>query len=508
MGNVYVTGSFLGTVVFGATTLTGTTTNAFVAKLDAAGQWQWVVQPSSSTSNNGQQIAVDASGNVYVAGTYRDVVSFGATSLASRGDADVFVARLSASTGQWLGAARAGGPSGDSCNGLVVVGTDAYVAGVYGTAVAFDNLITLSSNPDNSSTFIAKLSGTQWQWATNVGNLSMSVHGLARSSATGKLYVSGRFLNTRSTAFGSTTLVPAAGRIIVSQVDAVTGQVLGAAQGGSGPNDNCGAIATDSQGRLVVLGNFGLNGYAGNFGSYSLPAAASASSTGDVYVACLDPAALTWQWATAVRCTDQIYPSNLVGGRNGEVCAVGGFEGTLAPVTMTSVGQSCFLARLDAAGQPLLVDRTTGTGNTVGISVAVDNAGEVYLGGAFARTVTLGTTTLSSANTANLSPNTVFIAKTGLLLGTRSSTVATTGLELYPNPARSSTTLFIPKGLLREPVSVTVCNALGGVVQRTTLPAGRADAELALDLANLPAGLYLVQLATAQGPLVKRLVVE
>ena len=66
----------------------------------------------------------------------------------------------------------------------------------------------------------------------------------------------------------------------------------------------------------------------------------------------------------------------------------------------------------------------------------------------------------------------------------------------------------MPAALLRQAVDVTLLNTLGQVVRRIGVPAGRADAQVALDLDNLPAGLYLVQLATAQGPLVKRLVVE
>lgn len=79
---------------------------------------------------------------------------------------------------------------------------------------------------------------------------------------------------------------------------------------------------------------------------------------------------------------------------------------------------------------------------------------------------------------------------------------------LFPNPAHHAATLVVPAALLHQPATVAVHNALGQVVYRTAVPAARVAAQVALDLAHLPAGLYLVQLATSQGPLVKRLLVE
>ncbi|MDB5270939.1 MAG: C-terminal target protein [Hymenobacter sp.] len=93
------------------------------------------------------------------------------------------------------------------------------------------------------------------------------------------------------------------------------------------------------------------------------------------------------------------------------------------------------------------------------------------------------------------------------LLGTRPAELAAL-VGLYPNPAHRTATLAVPAALLRQAAELTLLNSVGQVVRRVPVPAARADAQVALDLAHLPAGLYLVQLATGQGPLVKRLVVE
>ncbi|WP_210516213.1 fibronectin type III domain-containing protein [Hymenobacter terricola] len=77
-------------------------------------------------------------------------------------------------------------------------------------------------------------------------------------------------------------------------------------------------------------------------------------------------------------------------------------------------------------------------------------------------------------------------------------------VSLFPNPASRSATLRVPAALRGPGASVRLLNALGQVVRRQPL----AAADTALDLAGLPTGLYSLLLATPQGPLVKRLVVE
>jgi hypothetical protein len=76
---------------------------------------------------------------------------------------------------------------------------------------------------------------------------------------------------------------------------------------------------------------------------------------------------------------------------------------------------------------------------------------------------------------------------------------------LFPNPASRTATLTVPAALRGPGASVQLLNALGQVVRRQLLA---ATADTALDLSGLPTGFYSLQLASPEGPLVKRLVVE
>src|SRR5262249_15522934 len=75
-GNVYLTGTFAGTAAFGGTTLTSLgATDVFVAKLNAAGNFQWAQQmgdndPDYYSGDHGANLAIDASGNVYTTGHF------------------------------------------------------------------------------------------------------------------------------------------------------------------------------------------------------------------------------------------------------------------------------------------------------------------------------------------------------------------------------------------------------------------------------------------------------
>lgn len=66
-GNVYVSGDFVGTGDFGASTLTSAgNSDAFVVKLNAGGAVQWARSWGTSVSEYGTSVGVDAAGNVYL----------------------------------------------------------------------------------------------------------------------------------------------------------------------------------------------------------------------------------------------------------------------------------------------------------------------------------------------------------------------------------------------------------------------------------------------------------
>jgi hypothetical protein len=106
-GNLIVAGYFSGTVNFGGANLTSTgDTDIFVAKFSPAGVHQWSQRFGGLFADQALSVAVNASGDVIVAGYFEGTVDFGGGSLVSSGLADIFVRVVPAESTNGAGARR------------------------------------------------------------------------------------------------------------------------------------------------------------------------------------------------------------------------------------------------------------------------------------------------------------------------------------------------------------------------------------------------------------------
>lgn len=154
--NLYITGYSVGAASFGTTTFQGKTDeDAYVAKLDNKGQWQWAKQIRSAFFERAWGVATDRWDNVYVTGQYNGILNIGTTPLKSLGRADVYVASLT-EQGQWRWALSAGGKERDEGRHIRVnsLGT-AFVVGHF---LGKGTLGTLSFTPPGSrNIFLAEI---------------------------------------------------------------------------------------------------------------------------------------------------------------------------------------------------------------------------------------------------------------------------------------------------------------------------------------------------------------
>jgi len=150
-GNVYVTGGTKGGL--DGNTSAGNT-DLFVLKYNSSGTKQWTKQLGSSGRDSANAIAIDSSGNLYVAG-----MTFGGLDWNTNSGAnDLFVVKYNSSgTKQWT--EQLGTPSSDAANAVATDSSgNVYVAGVtYG--------VLGDQNKGNSDLFVVKYnsSGTK-QW--------------------------------------------------------------------------------------------------------------------------------------------------------------------------------------------------------------------------------------------------------------------------------------------------------------------------------------------------------
>ena len=177
-GNVYVTGGTKGGL--DGNTSAGNT-DLFVIKYDSSGTKQWTKQLGSSGRDSANGIAIDSSGNLYVAG-----ITYGGLDCNTiAGANDLFVFKYySSGTKQWT--EQLGTPSSDAANAVATDSSgNVYVVGVtYG--------VLGDKNKGNSDLFVVKYnsSGTK-QWTEQNGtDLWDEARGVATDSS-GNVYVVG-----------------------------------------------------------------------------------------------------------------------------------------------------------------------------------------------------------------------------------------------------------------------------------------------------------------------------
>ncbi len=221
-GNVYTTGSFAGAGAYfdpNSTTshtldVTGSS-DIFISKLDASGNYVWAGRLGGGSADAGFGIAVDGLGNIYTtgyfsgSGAYFDPNST-ANTLSSTGSNDIFVSKLDAS-GNYVWAGRMGGAGSDQGYGIAVDGSgNVYTTGYFaGSSAYFDpastSTHTLSSGGGND-VFISKLSATGgYGWAVNIGaDTADQGYGIA-TDGLGNMYATGYFNGTVNFNPGSTS---------------------------------------------------------------------------------------------------------------------------------------------------------------------------------------------------------------------------------------------------------------------------------------------------------------
>lgn len=266
-GNVYTTGSFSGLTTFpaGGTSLTLTGgTDAFVCKLSSAGVISWVKKMAGTLNESGNALALDASGNVCITGTFTGVPDFdpgaGTATLGSAGSDDVFICKLDAS-GNYVMAVKMGGTGSDVAK---AIDTDAagniYTTGFFSGTADFDpGASTYNLTATASDVFTSKLDASgNFVWAVKQGGASNDRGYGISVDASSNVYTTGFFLGTVDFDPGAAV----SNLVSVGTADAFVSKLNSSgsfvwAIAFSGTSDDVGyAITTDASTNVFVHGTF------------------------------------------------------------------------------------------------------------------------------------------------------------------------------------------------------------------------------------------------------------
>lgn len=372
----------------------------FTLSLSARAQapgWQLAVtatqSPVSGSFSTVQATAADASGNIYLAGSFQGTVAFGTTSLTSAGSSDGFVAKWSPVTNSFVWAYPFGGTDYDLTAALAVKGTAIYVAGSYLSAPASFGGLALT-NSGSTDAFVVKLtdlgSTATFVWAQRAASTGAdAATALAVNEA--NVYVAGYFYDA-ALGVGSSTLPNqgASDSFVAKLLDAGTSASFAWAQrtGGAGyERANALAVAGSS---VYVAGYFDSQTVA--IGPNTLTNASTAA-TSDVYVAKLTDAGSTSSFVWAQRAGglgNESVSALAVAASN--VYLAGTFTSATASfglVTLTNAGSGTssdmFIAKLADTGSTGMIQWAQGLGGSgqeIAHAVAVSGT-KVYVAGDF-----------------------------------------------------------------------------------------------------------------------------
>ncbi|MDB5236669.1 MAG: Por secretion system C-terminal sorting protein [Hymenobacter sp.] len=531
-GNVYITGHYASAASFGTMALPVPAggSDAFVAKLDPAGNWLWATRGGGTADDTGTALAVDAAGAVTLVGSFSSpTAAFGTAQLTNvlpgPSGLDTFVARLSAG-GNWLGATAAGGPGADPANAVALdAAGNAYVCGTFsGATMNFGGSLLTNNAPANgANAYVAMITPAgNWQWATRAAGRSSGL-GIAVGSS-GAVYVTGGFAGT--TAFGAAALATPGtalnSDIFVAALDAAGAWQWATRAGGSGDEAGSG-LALDDAGRIVVTGEF--FSPTAQFGTSSLNVSGT-SGNSDAFIAKLD-ATGSWQWALASIAPEEEIGHALALAPDGGMHMAGTYLGRAILGSTTLPGtqpvNKVFLTTVYDKG-PLAIVGTLAPGSGApGQTVTVTGSGfagatAVLFNGAPAASFAVQSATqLTAVVPVGVTAGPVSV-RTSAGTGTSASafqptalaTAAPTAAEqlfAWPNPAGPADFIQVrlPNAALRKGITcVELRNTLGQVVREMQFR-GQAVSVPVLGLAS---GVYqLVVFPTGQRSMQQRVVV-
>jgi hypothetical protein len=495
-GNTYVTGGFSYSISFGAITLvTAGNYDIFVAKLGPDQNWLWAVRAGGTGDDGGSGIGVDASGNVYVCGSYHDQASFGSFQLTGMGLCDAFAAKLD-SEGNWLWASSGVSPGYDAASAIAVdPAGNCLVAGCFQELAVFDDLTLVSQG--ERDIFCGKLdSSGNWLWACRAGGIEDDVaHGFALDAG-GNSYVCGNFQATAD--FGTAALTSMGGYDIFAAKLDPEGNWLWAVRAG-GPDtsnfipDVARGIATDPAGNVLFAGTF--MGF-GNFGPTNLVTGGDLNA--DIFVAKLDGDG-NWLWVAQGQGTSTDVAYCLATDASGNAWLSGLFYETLSFFgvgSITSAGSTdIFLAGVDLSGEWFCARRAGGIHIDRGFGICCDAGGNPLLTGSFMATADFGNTSLTS-----VSGEDVFVARFGCQSANGEEVAdhvpPCTLAGIRPNPSSSAVSIEIEVSAGRHPLQLCVFDLRGrkvGTAFSGVLDGGRHNISWNWD-PLLPPGVYILRL--------------
>lgn len=359
-GNLYVSGHFSDTIDLDPSAsiaeLGGNMApNLFLAKYNSSGAYQWSVNLDATTMPIFvEDIAADASGNVYITGHFGNTVDFdpgtGTASLTATGTFDIFLAKYNSNGGyEW--AINMGGPAVDFGRAVAVDASGNVIIGGY-------YMISADFDPGTGTTTLTSRNGSPDGY-------------LAKYTSSGSL--------------------------------------LWAKSLGSGTSqDEVFSVQTDNSGNVYAVGNYG--------GKADFGATDSITSNGalDAFIVKYNSSG-TYQWSKSFGGPALDKPTDLVVAPWGDAYVTGYFNASIDFDTLSingNGGKDLFVAGFKANGEYNWINTAANnSADDEGIAIALDNT-TLYTTGTFQDTINFGDSAFVALNRIATGSSDIFVSAT------------------------------------------------------------------------------------------------
>lgn len=515
-GNIYTTGMFENTVDFdpGEATFELTSNgmfDIFVQKLDADGNFIWAKSIGGTRGDNGRSMTIDASGNVYITGSFEEVVDFdpGETifNLTSIGTVDIYILKLDAS-GNFIWAKAIGSTYWDF--GLSIT-LDALgnvcITGGFSISADFDpgeGTFNLTSN-GQTDVFVMKLtSNGDFIWAKAFGGIYEEQCRTIITDAADNLYLNGFFKTTVDFDPGAATynLTSNGGYDCFTQKLDTDGNFIWVKTTGGSSNDFGESMTKDASGNFYITGFFeGAVDFDPGAGNLVL----ISNGLRDIFIQKLD-ADGNLVWAKTIGGAGNDHGNTIATDPSGNVYAAGSYRGTVdfdpsdETFNLTSNGfDDIFIQKLGAGGHFIWAKSIGGTDVDEANSIKIDNSGNIYTTGNFVGTADFNPNAATFDLTSNGSKD-IFILKLNPdALGIEENNFINS-LYIFPNPATDE--IFISNKSGSTINEIIIYNQLGQNVLH------QVGINNAIDVSMLQSGIYIIEVISGNSIKREKIIIE
>jgi hypothetical protein len=359
----------------------------------------WAKQAGGEGSDQGYDISVDASGNVYVSGWFSGTAQFGTETLTSFGMQDIFIASYD-SSGLFRWVKQAGSNGNEVCAGIITnTGGDSFITGWFSETSDFDNFSVTSAG--SYDMFVAKYDASgAVKWVSRGGGPSDDYGNRITLANDGGVCIGGSFRETIWV--GDHQLTSLGNRDILLSHFSADGEVVCAKSAGGTGEDRAYGIFQDGDGNYFLTGFF--SGTAG-FDEIELTSPAIIST----YIAKMTNQGF-FQWVNmgGGAANDFARGFDIEADGEGNVFSTGFFSGsiTFGNQTLSATGGQydfdAFLTKTNPQGELIWAKKAGSNGIDQGTTLFVNPTGEIFLGGFFTQTCYFGDLSAESSGKSDV----------------------------------------------------------------------------------------------------------